>query len=423
MIKMMQAPDFVNKVVVLINQAQQEETRNALPKALQCYEQALAIMSNILQNKQHKYLAETINSYASQCLSKAEHIKELIQSGGRLEDDKKSSTGTTYHDEECSEDKRRMMQDLALTKINAEDIGVSWDDIVGMRHIKKVLDDAIHLPREMPHLFTGNRVATQSLLLYGPPGTGKTMIGKAVAGSAKIAFYSVSSAELISKYVGESEKYVKSLFEIVKHNKPCILFLDELESLCARREESTHTKTVQQFLVQLDGISQSGSMEGVFLMGCTNMPWQLDEAMLRRLEKRIYVPLPLEEEREALLRFYLTKNECTIKDKEFGELARRTAHFSAADIHQLAKTAAMLPIDVMRCAEAFELLEDGRLRPCDLSHRQGLPMSYEAIEDKQLIVVPPITYALVLEALQSTKSTVDLSSLRQYEEWTDKYGQ
>jgi len=295
--------------------------------------------------------------------------------------------------------------------------------VVGMKHIKKILDDAIHLPREMPHLFTGNRTATRSVLLYGPPGTGKTLVAKAVARSAGVPFYSVSSAELISKYVGESEKYVKSMFDIVKHNKPSILFLDEIESLCARREETAHTKTVQQFLVQLDGISQNGSMEGVFLIGCTNTPWNLDEAMIRRLEKRIYIGLPSCEEREALLHFYLTKNDCSLNRKEMKEIATVTEHFSSADIHQLSKTAAMIPIDVMREASYFALREDGILTPCNRSHEQGIPMTYAEVPDKSCIEVPPITYQMVLESLKSTKSSVDTGKLKEYEQWTRKYGQ
>lgn len=429
---MIQPNEFINKVVLLINQAQDAESHNALPKALLCYEQALTILSNILQNKQHKYLKEMINTYCGECLAKAQFIKDLIEQGGSMPATATSTAAThksrrEHHDDDDggahSDDKRRMMQELAMTCIDPSEIGVSWQDIVGMLHIKKILDDAIHLPREMPHYFVGMRTPTRSVLFYGPPGTGKTLLGKATAHSAAMPFYAVSSAELISKYVGESEKYVKQLFDTVKHNKPCVLFLDEIESLCPSRDEKSHTQTVQQFLVQLDGISSTGSMAGVFLIGCTNTPWKLDEAMIRRLEKRIYIALPTVDERQALLKFYFQKNECVLTSDEYREIALLTENFSAADISQLAKTAAMLPLDVMREAVAFQVTEDGLLRPCPRSHKEGLPMTYAEIKDKKSIEIPPITYALVLEALESTKSTIDVANLKEYDMWTRKYGQ
>lgn len=423
--KMMQSSDFVSKAGALIMRAQEEESRNALPKALCYYEQALTILSNILQNKQNKFISERISGYAAKCLAKAEEIKELIQSGGSLpETTNQVYAKTPLSQKPQNDEKVKMHQDLAMNRVDPNDINVSWDDVVGMSDIKILLDDAIELPRDMPQLFTGNRKPTRSLLLYGPPGTGKTLVGKAVACTSHMAFYSVTSAELISKFVGESEKYVKSLFEMVKQDKPCVLFLDEIEALCCQRKETTHTNTVQQFLVQLDGISKSGSMEGVLLIGCTNKPWDLDEAMIRRLEKRVYIRLPTCDEREALIRFYIIKNKHCIEDSQFKEIARQTEYFSSADIMQLAKTAAMIPLNMIRCATYFALLEDGTLMPCERSHPLGIPMTYTELKSEKLNVIePPIVYEHLLKALESTKSTVDVTNLKQYTEWTKKYGQ
>jgi vacuolar protein-sorting-associated protein 4 len=236
-------------------------------------------------------------------------------------------------------------------------------------------------------------------------------------------FYAVSSADLISKFVGESEKYVKTLFEMVKKDKPCVLFLDEVESLCAKREESSQTNTVQQFLIQLDGITNGGSMDGVLLIGCSNLPWRLDEAMIRRLEKRIYVPLPTIEEREAQLRFYINRNDNSLTAKDFTKLAQLTEYFSASDIKVLVKCACMLPLRFMREAQYFELLKDGTLKPCDAQNKLGLPMTFDQIADRKTIVLPPVSYQMVLDALECTKSTIDTTKLTEYEEWTRKYGQ
>ncbi len=439
----MQPTELVTKAGNLVRDAQDFESAGNLTSALNCYEQALLIFKSILQNTQYTHLRAKINNYANDCLLRAQFIRESIQNGtssngskqftgssrGCASDSNNNNSQSTHlrtsNDEsQVGEEKRRMMQDLSMTRIDPNELNVYWDDIVGMREIKKILTDAIQLPREMPHLFnTGTREATRSVLLYGPPGTGKTLIGKALACESGIPFYAVSSAELISKFVGESEKYVKSLFDMVKHDKPCILFIDELESLCARREETSHTKTVQQFLIQLDGISTTGSMEGVFLMGCTNAPWSLDEAMIRRLEKRVYIALPTEEERDALIRFYMTKNTCRMNDREFKKIASMTEHFSAADIKQLSKAAAMYPLDLIRNASYFELLDDGGLLPCERHNTNGIPMTYESIVDKSMIREPPITFDIVCSALKSTKTSIDVDKLTRYTEWTNKSGQ
>ena len=432
---MQQPTDLVLKVRNLITQAQEAESRDALKVALSCYEDALVILQNILQNKQNKYLAASIADYASKCVDRAEYIRDLLYSGdsllendcngGSLTKSKRDNGGGrgNQSDGERDKEKDRMVQNLEMTRTDPTELNVTWQDVVGMTKIKKLLQEAIEMPRDFPHLFVGNRSPTRSVLFYGPPGTGKTFLGKVVACSSNMPFYAVSSADLISKFVGESEKYVKTLFEMVKRDKPCVLFLDELESLCAKREETSHTNTVQQFLVQLDGISQGGSMDGVLLIGCSNLPWRLDEAMIRRLEKRIYVPLPTIDEREAQLRFYFNKNENGLRNEEFRELALATDYFSAADIRDLAKCAAMLPLRFMREAEHFELLKDGNLRPCGAEDELGLPMTFEQIPDKKTIVVPPISYKMVLEALECTKSTIDTIKLKEYDEWTRKYGQ
>lgn len=424
----MQPNDYLTKATTLVSQAQVAEERGSPSEAHSLYLKALALFNTILLNKQCVYLSKTIAPYASECLAKAQELDQLMNGAGGgangiANSPQQRSALLTGGSQQQNDERDRMMQELMLTLIDPSQCTVSWDDIVGSEGVKKMLDEIIRLPRELPHLYTGNRKAARSVLLYGPPGTGKTLMGKAMAREAGVSFFSVSSAELISKYVGESEKYIKCLFEMVKANKPCILFLDEVESLCSKREESNHSaKTVQQFLTQLDGITNSGSMDGVFVLACTNIPWALDEAMRRRLEHRIYLGLPSQRERAALLRHYVSKNEHSLTDTQFEELARWCDHFSSADIQQLCSTASMIPINEIPMATHFQLLDDGRLMVREASHPQAMPMTYSQVVDKTMIAAQPVAYVHLVQALEYTKSTVDVDKLGAYEKWTSQYG-
>jgi vacuolar protein-sorting-associated protein 4 len=160
---------------------------------------------------------------------------------------------------------------------------VHWDDIAGLESAKEALKEAVILPMRFPHLFTGKRKPWRGILLYGPPGTGKSYLAKAVATEANATFFSISSSDLVSKWMGESERLVKQLFKMAREQKPSIIFIDEIDALCGTRgegesEASRRIKT--EFLVQMNGVGTES--DGVLILGATNIPWQLDPAIRRR---------------------------------------------------------------------------------------------------------------------------------------------
>lgn len=157
-----------------------------------------------------------------------------------------------------------------------------------MEQAKAALKEAVILPIQFPSMFEGKVKPWKGILLYGPPGTGKSYLAKACATESECTFYNVSSADLVSKWQGESERLVKALFTLARKTKPSIIFIDEIDSMCGARGEgeSDATKRIKtEFLVQMQGVGSED--KGLLVLGATNLPWSLDSAIRRRFEKRI----------------------------------------------------------------------------------------------------------------------------------------
>ncbi|TMS04298.1 Spastin [Larimichthys crocea] len=239
---------------------------------------------------------------------------------------------------------------------------VSFEDIAGQKLAKQALQEIVILPALRPELFTGLRAPARGLLLFGPPGNGKTMLAKAVAAESKATFFNISAASLTSKYVGEGEKLVRALFAVARELQPSVIFIDEVDSLLCERREGEHDASRRlktEFLIEFDGV-QSGGDDRVLVMGATNRPQELDEAVLRRFAKRIYVALPDAETRFTLLKNLLEKQGCPLSKNELSTLAKKTEGYSGSDLTSLAKDAALGPIrelgpDQVRSVAASEM--------------------------------------------------------------------
>ncbi|XP_048787567.1 katanin p60 ATPase-containing subunit A-like 2 isoform X3 [Lagopus muta] len=239
---------------------------------------------------------------------------------------------------------------------------VKWDDIIGLDAAKRLVKEAVVYPIRYPQLFTGILSPWKGLLLYGPPGTGKTLLAKAVATECNTTFFNISASTIVSKWRGDSEKLVRVLFELARYHAPSTIFLDELESVMSQRgtisggehEGSRRMKT--ELLVQMDGLARSDDL--VFVLAASNLPWELDSAMLRRLEKRILVDLPNQEARRAMIQHWLPplSNGGGVElrtDLDYSLLGRETDGYSGSDIKLVCKEAAMRPV-----RKIFDALEN-----------------------------------------------------------------
>ncbi|MFF9064969.1 ATP-binding protein [Streptomyces sp. NPDC014891] len=217
-------------------------------------------------------------------------------------------------------------------------------DVGGMEEVKDRLEAAFLAPMRNPEL---RRLYGKSLrgglLLYGPPGCGKTFIARAVAGELGANFLTVSLSDVLDMWIGASEKNIHDIFETARRQAPCVVFLDELDALGAKRSRTHHSglrNVVNQLLTELDGIAGGAGNEGVFVLAATNVPWDVDIALRRpgRLDRTLLVLPPDATAREAILRYHL--RERPIEAVDLGRLVKATEDFSGADLAHVCETAA-----------------------------------------------------------------------------------
>ncbi|MCL1970144.1 MAG: AAA family ATPase [Candidatus Bathyarchaeota archaeon] len=274
---------------------------------------------------------------------------------------------------------------------------VNWDQVVGLDVAKKAVKEAIVYPVQRPDLYPLGW--PRGILLFGPPGCGKTLLAAAVATEIDANFYSIDAASIMSKWLGEAEQNVAKLFgsarKVANEGKAAIVFVDELDSLMGTHsnEVGGEIRVKNQFLKEMDGITDKGKNLHIYVIGATNKPWDLDWAFIRRFQKRVLVPLPDSATRLNMLKHY-SSNLTISSNVDLPELARLVEGFSGSDIRDVCQSAQLSLIG--------EFFESGKATDKEAKPR-------------------PLTMADFRQILEERKPSVSLDMLTQYNRWFEAF--
>jgi vacuolar protein-sorting-associated protein 4 len=307
---------------------------------------------------------------------------------------------------------------------------VAFSDVAGLKAAKEVLFVSAVLPIQQPLLFTGARAQRKGVLLYGPPGTGKSYLANAVATEAGATCFSVSPADIKSKWMGEAEQTVKYLFEMAREKAPSIVFIDEIDSLAASRSDNGESDcsqgTLAQLLIEMDG--RVGRDNGVVLViGATNRPWNIDSAIRRRFERRVFIPLPNNEARTAMFCMLLRDTMSDIQQAGFVEMGDQTEGFSGSDIKDIVDNG-VLERCLMSTHFKYVAGIDSRgkahsnmLTPCSMGDSGAMEMTYNEVPRDRLLP-PPVTLEDFQRVIRRSRSSVSQDELQKYVQWTADFG-
>jgi len=443
--------------------------RKRNPKLIKKIQQGLSLLfsntiglQSVLRNDMNIFIDRTlltdidekiqISSDAKSSQSETNSLKTHVSETSNGAPSKRSNSDATSSSL-CGEDlTQRYFKELRNTLKNCiltKKPPVAFSDVAGNNYAKKIIHEAFVLPNFCPGIFTGKPKPWNKILLYGPPGVGKTMLAQAVCNEVNATAFWVSLADLTSKFIGESEKLLRMLFDMAREHSPSIIVIDEMDSIGRKRngsESETERRIKTEFLRQMDGINSG--MDKVYVLATTNMPWELDIAALRRFERRILLPIPDLKAREEIFRLHVGENH-NLSDEEFKVLSQLTEGYSGSDISTVVNDAFMRPVRMIQLStdykiikkkkpssptiknvdqimvSNFDALKDDEYEdfymPCEENEQGVIKMSLTEIPPNQLLL-REVNMKDFRESIKNCKPTVHQSFIELYNKFLLKYG-
>ena len=282
----------------------------------------------------------------------------------------------------------KLVRPSAMREVLIETPNIHWEDIGGLEQVKQELKEAVEWP--LKHQDSFKRLGIKppkGLLLYGPPGTGKTLLAKAVANESEANFILVNGPELLNKWVGESSRGIRKIFEKARQASPCIIFFDEIDSIAARRGTEYGNKTIDQMvntlLAEIDGLQE---LNDVVVVAATNRPDIIDPGLLRpgRFDRLVLIPPPNKQARLDILNIH-TKNMPLAKDVNLGEIAKATEGFVGADLESVCREAGLLALrEDMKVKEVSKKHFETAIKKVNPSVSPDLMDKYKELEENYL---------------------------------------
>ncbi|KAL9247304.1 hypothetical protein vseg_020748 [Gypsophila vaccaria] len=426
--------NFKEQAIEYVKQAVAADTAGNYAEAFPLYMNALEYFKTHLKYEKNPKIREAITLKFTDYLRRAEELRAALDGldpgptpgpNPRARPKESGGGGGGGGGEDAEKEKLRAGLGAAIVR---EKPNVKWIDVAGLESAKQALQEAVILPVKFPQFFTGKRRPWRAFLLYGPPGTGKSYLAKAVATEADSTFFSVSSSDLVSKWMGESEKLVSNLFQMARESAPSIIFVDEIDSLCGQRGEGNESEASRriktELLVQMQGVGHND--EKVLVLAATNTPYALDQAIRRRFDKRIYIPLPDQKARQHMFKVHLGDTPHNLTETDFEFLARKTEGFSGSDIAVCVKDVLFEPVRKTQDAMFFVKMKNDIWIPCGPRQPGAVQTTMEELATKGLaskIVPPPIARTDFEKVLTRQRPTVSKSDLGVHERFTQEFGE
>ena len=362
------------------------------------------------RTRKHSETAVVSNKEDKKTLSiSVEAINHALKNHKESEDQKSGEGNAALKDVVTdNEFEKKILSDV----IPSSELNVSFNDIGALDTVKNTLKELVMLPLTRPELFRKGNLTkpTKGVLLFGPPGTGKTMLAKAVATECKANFINVSMASISSKWFGEGEKFAQAIFTVASKIAPSVIFIDEVDSILGKRDKQGEHEAMRKIkntmMSMWDGLTTSET-ERVIVLAATNRPFDLDDAVLRRLPRRMLVDLPDASQREQILKVICQKEDLP-SDFDYAELAKNTDGYSGSDLRNLCVAAAYIPIREFLDGEASQGLDP---------HRVSEP-------DAPDVEVRKLRLDDFLKAKDNVSTSVseDAVSISELRQWNELYG-